>query len=351
MISFTYDALSNRVVFGIGSRRSVREEVERLGATRVLLIADPHDHERSNEIADYLGDRCVALFSDVAQHVPVEKAALVRALADDVGADVTVTFGGGSATGFGKAIGLSHHLPQICIPTTYAGSEQTPIWGMTSGQDKQTGRDLAALPKVVLYDPELTLALPVAIAGPSGVNALAHAIEGLYSPGANPISSVVAFESIRVLVNHLPQLVERPSDMDERSSVLYGAYLAGAVLAVTGTALHHKICHVLGGLYGLDHGQMNAVILPYALHFNAPAIPAIYERLNDVLEGDAAGKVYDLVATLGAPQDLASIGFPDDGVDVAASLIVKAAAGNVRPIDEEQARDLLRSAVSGQRPS
>jgi maleylacetate reductase len=351
MNSFTYDSLSNRVVFGVGARRSVLEEVQRLKAARVLLIADAHDHQRSDEIAEYLGDSCVAIFTDVVQHVPLLQATRVRELASEVGADVTVTFGGGSATGFGKVVALSHHLPQICIPTTYAGSEQTPIWGMTSGNDKQTGRDVAALPEVVLYDPELTLALPVAIAGPSGMNALAHSIEGLYSPGANPVSSVVAFESIRVLVKHLPQLIERPGDIAERSSLLYGAYLAGTVLAVTGTSLHHKICHVLGGLYGLDHGQMNAVMLPYALQFNAPAIPEIYERLSELLGGDASQVVYDLVTKLGAPQDLTSIGFPDGGVDAAAPMIVKAAQGNVRALDDEQAGALLRACVLGQRPS
>lgn len=351
MNPFTYDALSNRVVFGAGSRRTVREEAERLQAKRVLLIADEHDRERSDEIAGYLGELCVALFTDVVQHVPLAQATCVRELATEVGADATVTFGGGSATGYGKVIALSHHLPQLCIPTTYAGSEQTPIWGLTSGNEKQTGRDLAVLPKVVLYDPELTVALPVAIAGPSGMNALAHSVEGLYGAGANPISSVVAFESIRVLVEHLPRLVARPGDVDERSNVLYGAYLAGAVLAVTGPSLHHKICHVLGGLYGLDHGQMNAVVLPYALQFNAPAIPQLYERLSDLLNGDASTMIYDLATTLGVPQDLTSIGFPVDGVAVAAPLVAKAAEGNVRPIAMAQAAELLESCVSGQRPS
>jgi maleylacetate reductase len=351
MESFTFEPLPGRIIFGAGCRRKVSDEVERLQVKRVLLIVDPHDVKQAEEIAGYLGDSCVAVFSAVAQHVPVGEAAQARELASEVGAEATVSFGGGSATGFGKAISLSHHLPQICIPTTYAGSELTPIWGLTNGSHKQTGRDLAVLPRTVLYDPELTLALPIAIAGPSGMNALAHAVEGMYAPGANPVTSVVALEAVRVLVEHLPRLVLDPLNLAERSDVLYGAYLAGTVLAVAGTSLHHKMCHVLGGAYGLDHGQMNAVILPHALHFNAPAVLQVYDRLSEVLGGDAAGKIYDLATALGSPQDLRSIGYPEGDIAVTAALIAKSAEGNVRSIDEVLAAELLRECIIGERPS
>ena len=350
MEPFVYDALPGRIIFGNGSRRNVLEEVQRLGVDRILLIAGGHDLDRANEIVDYLGNYCVALFTDVAQHVPVQQANQARLLATEMGATATVTLGGGSATGFGKAISLSHGLPQICIPTTYAGSELTPIWGLTNGDTKETGRDIGVLPKVVIYDPELTLSLPICIAGPSAMNAFAHAVEGLYGPGANPVMTSVAFESIRVLSMHLPRMVDQPGDLVERSEVLYGAYLAGTVLAVVGTSLHHKICHVLGGLYGLDHGQMNAVVLPHALRFNAPAILPVYNRLCKVLGGDAATRIYDLASRLGTPHDLNSIGFPDDGPHIAAPLVAKAAQNNVRPISSEQAEELLQICAEGRRP-
>jgi maleylacetate reductase len=241
-------------------------------------------------------------------------------------------------------------LPQICLPTTYAGSELTPIWGLSDGERKETGRDLKVLPKTVIYDPELTLGLPISIAGPSAMNALAHAVEGLYGPGANPVMSALALESVRVLSAHLPLMHDSPTSLEERSHVLYGAYLAGAVLAVVGTALHHKTCHVLGGLYGLDHGKMNAVVLPHALAFNKPAIPEAYERLSSVLGGDAAGKLYDLARALETPSSLLEIGMPREGVARAAPLVVRECKANVRSIDEAQAMEFLTNCVKGERP-
>jgi maleylacetate reductase len=350
MEPFDYEALPGRVIFGAGRRYEVGDEADRLKAARVLLIADAHDQDMINDIAGALGERCVAVYTEVAQHVPMNLAQKVRDLATSSGATATVTLGGGTATGFGKAVSLSHGLPQICIPTTYAGSELTPIWGLSDGEHKETGRDLRVLPKTVIYDPELTLGLPISIAGPSAMNALAHAVEGLYGPGANPFMSAMALESVRVLATHLPLMHASPTSIEERSQVLYGAYLAGAVLAVVGVSLHHKTCHVLGGLYGLDHGKMNAVVLPQALAFNAPAIANVYQRLSAVLGGDAAGQLYDLARELETPSSLLEIGMPLEGIARAAPLVVREASSNVRPIDEAQALEFLTNCVKGERP-
>jgi maleylacetate reductase len=350
MEPFDYDVLPGRVIFGVGRRFEVGEEADRLDVSRVLLIADAHDQTMIDQVSGALGERCVGVYTDVAQHVPVELAQKVRDLATSLDATSTVTLGGGSATGFGKAVSLSHNLPQICIPTTYAGSELTPIWGLSDGEHKETGRDLRVLPKTVIYDPELTVGLPISIAGPSAMNALAHAVEGLYGPGANPFMSVMALESVRVMATHLPLMHESPGSIEERSQVLYGAYLAGAVLAVVGTSLHHKTCHILGGLYGLDHGQMNAVVLPHALAYNKPAIPEAYGRLSAVLGGDAAGELYDLARDLETPARLLDIGMPEEGIRRAAPLIVQEASSNVQPINEEQAIAFLTNCAKGDRP-
>ncbi len=350
MEPFDYEALPGRVVFGVGRRHEVGDEADRLKVARVLLIADAHDQDTINEISGALGERCVAVYTEVAQHVPMNLAQKVRDLATSSGATATVSLGGGSATGFGKAVSLSHGLPQICIPTTYAGSELTPIWGLSDGEHKETGRDLRVLAKTVIYDPELTLGLPISIAGPSAMNALAHAVEGLYGPGANPFMSAMALESVRVLATHLPLMHASPTSIEERSQVLYGAYLAGAVLAVVGVSLHHKTCHVLGGLYGLDHAKMNAVVLPHALAFNAPAISEVYQRLSAVLGGDAAGQLYDLARDLETPSSLLEIGMTLDGAARAAPMVVREASSNVRPIDEAQALEFLTNCVKGERP-
>ena len=351
MRDFHYDALAGRIVFGLGKRRELADEVRRLGVSRILLIADQHDSERLEEFHTLLGELRVATFTDVAQHVPEAKASEAIALARNVRADAIVTLGGGSATGFSKAVALELSTPQICVPTTYAGSEMTPIWGVTDGMDKRTGRDLRVLPATVIYDPELTLGLPVEIAGPSAMNALAHAAEGLYAKGANPVTSLVALEAVRVLSTHVPLMCAAPDNIEQRSFVLYGAYLAGSTLAVAGTDLHHRTSHILGGLFNLDHGKMNAVVLPYALAVNKPAIADSYALLSNVLGGDAARAAYLLARRTGAPRSLAEIGMPFEGIERAVPLIVQSSRQNVRPLNDDEARKFLQAAYQGAPPN
>ncbi|MDH3302395.1 MAG: maleylacetate reductase [Acidimicrobiia bacterium] len=351
---FTYDAIPGRVVFGAGSRHQLPDELDRLGAGRVLIVAGEQEDAIAAEIGAGIGDRVVGRFSGVVQHVPVEAAAEAVDLVRSSAADAVLTIGGGSATGFGKAIALEVDVPIVAVPTTYAGSEMTTIWGMTSGDHKQTGRDPTVKPVVVVYDPELTVSLPPAIAGPSGMNALAHSVEALYGPGANPVISVVALESIRSLVAALPAVCRRPDDLDARSDALYGAYLAGVALATGGTALHHKTCHVLGGMFNLNHGDMNAVVLGHAVAYNAPAIPELLERIGRVLGigGDEVpGALFDLAASIGAPTSLEAIGMPADGLEEAVRRVVVEAAANVRPPEQDGIRQMLDDAFHGKRPA
>ncbi len=349
---FTYDALPGRVVFGAGSRNRLLEEVMSLGASKVLIVAGTHEDALAAEVAELLGTLAVGRFADVVQHVPAAKAAAAADLARRLDAELVLTVGGGSATGFGKAIALECNVTTMAVPTTYAGSEMTPIWGVTDGDHKRTGIDVRVKPAVVVYDPELTVSLPPSIGGPSGMNALAHAIEALYGPGANPVISAIALESIRALAVALPVITTTPSDIDGRTDALYGAYLAGVALATGGTALHHKTCHVLGGMFDLNHGDMNAVILSHALAYNAPAIPDLVDRIANALGADdAVTGVADLARSIDAPTSLEAIGMPADGIDEAARRVVVEAAANVRPPDEEGIRTMLRAAHSGETPA
>ncbi|MYB04096.1 MAG: maleylacetate reductase [Acidimicrobiaceae bacterium] len=351
---FTYDALPGRVVFGSGSRKSLAAEAEALGAERILVIADRAEDALASEIGAVLGDLVVSRFDQVAQHVPVPLAEAAAAQARDVGADTVLTIGGGSATGFGKAVVLNVGIKQIAVPTTYAGSEMTPIWGMSDGDRKQVGVDARAKPALVVYDPELTLTLPPRIAGPSGMNALAHAVEALYGPGANPFISFMALEGIRVLHRGLPAVVADPDDLDARTDGLYGAYLGGVVLGTGGTALHHKTCHVLGGMFNLDHGGMNAAVLGHAVAYNAPAIEEIIQDMAAVIDVPARqvpAALFDLASAIGAPTSLEALGMPADGLDEAARRVVIEAAANVRPPMEDGIRQMLDDAFHGRRPA
>jgi alcohol dehydrogenase class IV len=350
---FTYDALPGRVIFGPGaSRQSLAEEVDRLGARRVLLIATGREVEITGELSVSLGDRIAGIFTNVRPHVPVEVAEEARELASRLKADCLLSIGGGSTTGVAKAIALVEPLPIIAVPTTYAGSEMTPIWGITTGQRKTTGTSRAVLPKLVIYDPELTFTLPPFIAGPSAMNAMAHCVEAFYAPGANPITSLMAEEGIRALAHGVPVAVEKPRDLEGRSETLYGACLAGAAFAVAGSGLHHKICHVLGGAYNLPHAEMHTVILPHVVAFNESAIPDVMERIARAIGTQSApAGLYDLAGRIGAPTALKTIGMKEENLNEAINLVLeKAPYDNPRPVDEAGVRAILEDAYAGRRP-
>lgn len=352
MQPFVYDALPGRVVFANGAFDRVPDELDRLGGRRALLIADRSGTAWADRLAGWVGDRVVARIDDVRVHVPVERAEAARELARTSAADVIVTIGGGSATGLGKAVALTESIPILAVPTTYAGSEMTPIWGLTEGARKTTGRDGRVQPRTVVYDPVLTLSLPPSVAGPSGMNALAHCAEALYADGASPITSLMAERGIAVLASGLPRVVRAPDDLDARGDVLVGAYLAAAAFASAGSGIHHKICHVLGGAYDLPHAETHAVILPHALALIAPAEPEAIARIAAALAGpDVPAAVFDLGASIGAPTDLRTIGLPAERLDEAAGLIVEALPGNPKPFDIQAIRALLADAFEGRRPS
>src|SRR5262245_37412049 len=285
--TFTYEARPQRVTFGAGRRREVAAEVDRLGAERAVLISGATP-EIGDELASVLGGRLAGRWDEFVQHVPVELAARAREFVDERRADVVVTVGGGSATGLAKAIALTHRLPIVAVPTTYAGSEQTPIYGLTGGRDKQTGRDPIVQPVSVVYDTELTLVLPPEVTGPSAFNALAHSVEGIYAEGHNPVTTALALEAVGAIARALPVGMERPDDIDSRGELLYGAYLSGVVLGATSSGLHHKIAHVLGGTYDLVHADAHSVLLPHVVAYNAPALPDEFGRLATAL-GDTGG--------------------------------------------------------------
>jgi maleylacetate reductase len=207
MNPFTYDQLAARIVFGAGRVREVGGEVERLGARRVMLIADGQARAPASDITGQLGSRVALSWNEVAQHVPVDLAERARSAATEESIDCVVCVGGGSSTGLAKALALSHAVPIVAVPTTYAGSEQTTIYGLTGGRRKETGKNAIVQPKTVVYDPELTIGLPPGVTGPSAFNALAHSVEALYAPGCNPVTTALALEGVRAIHDSLPTVM------------------------------------------------------------------------------------------------------------------------------------------------
>jgi maleylacetate reductase len=351
MIKFTYDALPGRVIFGAGIRAQLSQEIERLGCSRALILSTPGHAPQAKELAQQIGKLAVEVFADAAMHTPVTVSEQAVEIVQSVKADCTVALGGGSTIGLGKAIALRTDLPQIVIPTTYAGSEMTPILGETEGGQKTTKRTLTVLPEVVLYDPDLTLSLPVGLSVTSGINALAHAIEALYAKDRNPIISLMAEESIRAFIRSLPAIAANPKDRPARSEALYGAWLAGTCLGAVGMSLHHKLCHVLGGTFNLPHAETHTVVLPHAVAYNSAAEPVVMSVIAKAIGADnAPGGLYNLTGHLGAERSLRELGMPETGIEKAALLVTQNPYWNPRKLELGPIRELIRRAWTGEPP-
>jgi alcohol dehydrogenase class IV len=351
MRAFTYQAHPSRVIFGLDSLALAPEEIKRLDARHALVLHSPHCKEAAKALSALLGDRLAGIYEGSAAHVPIEAAKAARAVANKLNADCCIAIGGGSTIGLAKAIALESSLPIIAAPTTYSGSEMTPIWGITQGGEKRTGRDLVVLPRVAIYDSRLTLDVPPQVAAPSGINALAHCVEALYAPGTNPIVTLMATEGIRALANALPRVVASPRDLYARADALYGAWLAGASLGAVSMGLHHKLCHVLGGSFNLPHAETHAIILPHVVHYNREAAPEAMRRIADALgTRDAARGAFDLAASLGVPNALRDIGMREQDLDKAAEIAVRTPYVNPAPVTQTGIRRLLDDAFYGRFP-
>ncbi|HUI80696.1 MAG TPA: maleylacetate reductase [Bryobacteraceae bacterium] len=351
MLSFVYQSVPSRVIFGAGSLDQLPEEIQKLGASKALVLSTPEQRQSGLDMVARLGTRAAGLFDRAVMHVPIETAGAAREEAKRLGADCCVAVGGGSTTGLAKAIALVSTLPILAVPTTYAGSEMTPIWGITEGGRKTTGRDIRVLPKTVLYDPCLTVTMPALLSATSGMNSIAHCVEALYAQEANPIISLMAEEGIRAFAESLPIVVKEPGNLEARSQALYAAWLGGIALGTVGMALHHKLCHTLGGTYNLPHAETHTVVLPHAVAYNAPAAPEAVSRISRALgAGSAAQGLYDLAARLGAPTSLSALGMKASDLDQAAAIAVQNPYYNPRPITRDGIRVLLQDAFEGRRP-
>jgi maleylacetate reductase len=348
---FVHDTAAQRVRFASGeAAEQLAAEAAELGASRVMVIAAESERELATLVAGALP---VAVWHhDVAMHVPVEVAARARAAAATHTVDLLVSVGGGSTTGLAKAVALTTGLPIIAVPTTYAGSEATNVWGLTESGRKTTGTDPRVLPRTVVYDAALMLTLPVEMSVASGLNAVAHCIDSMWAPRADPINTALAGEGLRALNAGLPAVKADPAGLPGREQTLQGAYLSGVAFASAGSGLHHKICHVLGGMFDLPHAQTHAVVLPHVLALNGPAAPDAERRIALALDAPTAVEgLAALRAELDAPTALRDHGMPADGIAPAVEAVLAAVpAGNPATVSHENLTALLRAAWEGEQP-
>lgn len=351
MKRFVYTSAPARVVFGSGTLSVLGEEIERLGCSRVLVLSTREQSGQARDVAERLGAKAAGVFDGATMHTPVSVTEEAMKVVSELGVDCTLAVGGGSTIGLGKAIALRTDLPQVCVPTTYAGSEMTPILGETADGVKKTQRTPKVLPEVVVYDVDLTLSLPTALSATSGMNAIAHAVEALYAEDRNPVISLMAEEAVSALTRALPGVVADGSDREARSDALYGAWLCGICLGSVGMSLHHKLCHVLGGAFDLPHAETHTIVLPHVVAYNASAAGDAMAALSRALGADdPAQALYALAGKLGAPRALREIGMPEEGIDHAADLAIENPYWNPRPIEREAIRRLVSRAWAGERP-
>lgn len=356
-MSFEHATLGQRVLFGTGkAAEHVAAELKRLGASRPMVIASASQRGFAKTATAMVTP--ALWWDEVVMHVPVEVAERACAAACESDVDVLVSLGGGSTTGLAKAIALTTGIPVIAIPTTYAGSEATNVWGLTEDRTKTTGVDDKVLPVTVIYDAELSKTLPVDLSVASGLNGLAHCVDSLWAPRTDPINQALALEGARALALALRGIVADADDMDAREQALYGCYLAAVSFVGAGSGLHHKICHVLGGTFDLPHAQTHATVLPYVLELNAPAVPELAGRLAAALGGDVSGDpaaaavnaLRELYEAVDAPSRLADYGFTAAGIPEAVERVLKAApASNPVAVTEENMTELLTAALNGER--
>ncbi|MDH4561324.1 MULTISPECIES: maleylacetate reductase [unclassified Pseudomonas] len=352
MQPFSYNALPARVIFGFDTLRQVAEEVQLLGCKRALVLSTPHQKAEAQHLSNSLGELSVGTFTEATMHTPVEVTARAVEHVKRLDADCVIALGGGSTIGLGKAIALNTDLPQIAIPTTYAGSEATPILGQTEKGIKTTQRTLKVLPEVIIYDVELTLTLPAQLTVTSGLNAIAHAVEALYSKDANPLISMLAEQGIAAIARAIPRIHANPNDREARSDALFGAWACGTCLGAVGMSLHHKLCHTLGGSFDLPHAETHTVVLPHAVAYNASAAPEAIARVARALGVDDAAKgLYDLATKHGAPKSLADIGLRREDVARAADIACASPYWNPRTIERASIGELLENAFLGIRPN
>jgi maleylacetate reductase len=349
---FSYETHDVRVVFGPGALEALHDVLQRIGARRVLVVTTPGRAAERSTLTQALGDACAGVFDRAVVHVPVTvvQAALEASARCD--ADAILALGGGSAIGVAKAMALERARPVIAVPTTYSGSEMTAIWGITDAGAKRTGRDRRAAPRAVLYEPALTVSVPPDVSAASGMNAIAHCIEALYAVDGHPVASLLAEAGLRTLARSLPDIVRHPADLAARGDALLGSHLAGRALDLTSMGLQHRLCHVLGGSFGLPHALTHAVVLPYVVAYNAPAATATLRVVADTLGSlDAWTGLFALTRGLGLTRTLADLGLREVDLDRAAELTAQGAYPNPRTVTRAGVRAVLAAAYAGEPPA
>uniref|UniRef100_UPI003F496166 maleylacetate reductase n=1 Tax=Nonomuraea bangladeshensis TaxID=404385 RepID=UPI003F496166 len=343
-VVIAHETAPARVLIGQGACDRVAGEVERLGGERVLLVSTPSAAAASERVAGALGTCLAARFDRAAPHTPVTVTAQAMAVVEATRTDCVIAIGGGSAIGLAKAVSARTGMPQIAVPTTYAGSEATPVLGETENGVKTTRRDPALAPGTIIYDPDLTLGMPRGLTRTSAMNALAHAVEALWAPDATRLTDALATEAVDGILRALPEVLADPADPDARGQLQTAAWLAGVCLAQTRMGLHHQLAHVLGGSFDLPHAELHTILLDHVMAYNLPSAPGALARLTRLVGPNPVQVVARLTREYEGPTTLGALGIPLDGLRGIAERVAANPYPNPRPLTADAVLDLLERA-------
>ncbi|MDA7569456.1 maleylacetate reductase [Emcibacteraceae bacterium] len=351
-MQFDYTPVPSKAVFGENSALKLKDEIIALGGKRVMIACTKNMVSRIQHVIDHLGEICISIYDKAEPHCPKHIALGAVEEFKAKNCDIIVAVGGGSSIGIGKAITLRTSAPLIVIVTTPCGSESTPIHGMLVGNKKKTGRDPKVIANTSVYDPALTTSMNAHLTGTIGMNSLAHCVEALYAKVKSPVSDLMAIEGIKSLTSGLPKSIKRPNDIIARAEVLFGGMLSGYCVTLAGIAIHHKLCHVLGGHHGIPHGESNSVILPYAIAYNETAAPEAMEKIKGAMKTESASSgIYDFARKIGVPKSLKELGMRESDLDLAAAETIERTPYNPKPLEIKSVREMLQQAYEGVRPS
>lgn len=348
---FEYNGLPAHVIFGYETLDRVRAEVEKLEIKRAIVLTTPGSKEKGNQISELLGSISAGVYPFAKMHTPVNVTEDALTFFHAQKANGIVAIGGGSTIGLGKAIALRTDCPQLVIPTTYAGSEMSPYLGQTENGLKTTITSRKVLPETVIYDVALTHTLPARFTAASGINAIAHAAEALYAKNTNPIVKLIAAEGISVLREALPKVVQNLDDRQGRFNALYGTWLCSIVLGQVSMALHHKICHAIGGSFNLPHADIHANVLPHAIAYNSKAAALAVETIaTSIGDQNAALGLYNLNKEIGVYASLKDLGMPESGIEIILDQIMTTPYWNPRKMNRGALNKLLQRVWTGAPP-
>jgi len=346
-MNFTYTSYPNQVYFGKGKTDELPNILK--DYSKVMAMGEERWEPHIKKVAKEIGEENLYYFPEIIQHVPQSLVDKAMIKLKEEKPDVLLAFGGGSAVGLAKALALETDIPIIAVPTTYSGSEQTNIWGISTDEGKTTGKSMKVMPKVVVYDPDLTSSLPLSLAVTSGMNAMAHLMEAIYAPNGNPVTRHHALLGVEYIKKGLEILAKEKQLTEEANTdIQFGAYLAGKCLCEVSMSLHHKMAHVLGGSFKLEHSYVHTVLQSFVLKYQWDSLTdEIKTDFRQVLGHNPAHKLQELSGNAGGPTDLKSIGFKIDDIEKAVETVLAKPYENVAPLEKSKLVDMLHHAYEG----